>query len=66
MKLTLTAVLLVLFQLTAMAQGTFGDYKRAKEIRSSFGKVYRVRLCCALIALRSCRAGESTEHRLLL
>jgi hypothetical protein len=39
MKLTLTAVVLLLFQLTTMAQGTLEDYKRAKEIRSSFGKV---------------------------
>ena len=42
MKLTLTAVLLMLFQLTTMAQGTLEDYKRAKEIKSSFGKVYQV------------------------
>lgn len=42
MKLTLTAVLVVLLQLTTMAQGTLDDYKRAKEIRSSFGKVYQV------------------------
>ncbi|MGE8379326.1 MAG: DPP IV N-terminal domain-containing protein, partial [Sphingobacterium sp.] len=42
MKLTLTAVLVLLLQLTTMAQGTLADYKRAKEIRSSFGKVYQV------------------------
>ncbi|MEN5055819.1 S9 family peptidase [Sphingobacterium kitahiroshimense] len=42
MKITLTAVLLLIFQLTTLAQGTLEDYKRAKEIRSSFGKVYQV------------------------
>ncbi|ULT23635.1 hypothetical protein KUH03_31390 [Sphingobacterium sp. E70] len=42
MKLTFTAVLLMIFQLSTMAQGTLEDYKRAKEIRNSFGRVYQV------------------------
>jgi hypothetical protein len=42
MNLILTAVLVVLLQLTAIGQGTLADYKRAKEIRSSLSKVYQV------------------------
>lgn len=42
MKLTFTAALVLLLQLTTMAQGTLDDYKRAKEIKSSFAKVYQV------------------------
>ncbi|MBE8722408.1 S9 family peptidase [Sphingobacterium pedocola] len=42
MKLRFTGVLLVLFQLSGMAQGTIEDYKRAKEIRSTFNQLYQV------------------------
>ena len=42
MKLKLIAALWILCQTSVMAQGTLDDYRRAKEIRESFGKVYQV------------------------
>lgn len=42
MEFRFIAVLLVLFQFSGMAQGTLEDYKRAKELRNTFGKVYDI------------------------
>lgn len=42
MKLRITTLLLIIFQFSATAQGTLDDYKRAKEVRNNFGKVYNI------------------------
>lgn len=42
MKLVFTGFLMLFVQLSVMAQGSLEDYKNAKEIRSTFNKVYQV------------------------
>ena len=42
MKLKAILLLLSMYQLSGMAQGTVADYKNAKDIRGIFGKVYNV------------------------
>lgn len=42
MKWNFTAILVILAQFSVIAQGTLDDYKRAKEVRKSFGMVYKV------------------------
>ncbi|GEM69721.1 peptidase [Sphingobacterium mizutaii NBRC 14946 = DSM 11724] len=42
MKLRITAFLLFILQVSSYAQGTLDDYKRAKEVRNNFGKIYNI------------------------
>lgn len=42
MRLKITTLLLLFLQFSAYAQGTLDDYKRAKEVYHTFGKVYNI------------------------
>lgn len=42
MRFKITTLLLLFLQFSASAQGTLDDYKRAKEVYHTFGKVYNI------------------------